>query len=271
MKTAAADRVCSETGLKLVAADGEIASRVAKDRFGALAAHNNKVVGPRAPNLPEGATGDPRGRFDTLGTTIYLADSRKCAFAEVLSGFRKDRAAIAQASEDIGWTVDEYISSVEEQAQANGVDVPWAISVDWQMARSIYEIQLPRKGWWVLIDDATTLNALQHLAPTAQGVTEQLQMLTAGSIMGESRDLTTLLAQAIRAQTLDDGSEPLGISYPSKTLHGRSWAYWDRRLDQDLSPGRDDLIQLSSENVGPDPDFHWVAEHYGLPILSAYD
>lgn len=101
MSAAAHSRTCSTTGLKLVAANGETASRVAKDRIGALAAHHNNDVGPRAQEIPVDTTGDPRGRFDTLGTTIYLAGSRRCAFAEVLAGFRKDRAALVRAAEGL--------------------------------------------------------------------------------------------------------------------------------------------------------------------------
>ena len=268
MTVAAGSRVCSGTGFRLVPAAGEISFRVAKDRYGALSVRKNSIVGP----LPIGtdpADGDSRGRFDSLGSTIYLADSRQCAYSEVLGGLRQERASIAKAAESIGWEVDEYIESVRAQAQANGIDVPWAITVDWQMDRSIYEIRLPRNGWWVQLDDADTLQALQHLAPTTVGMTEQLQLLTSGSIAGENRDLTTLLAHIVRGQMLDDGSEPLGISFPSKTLRGRCWAYWDRRADAGLSPGRDDLLQLTSENVGPDPEFQSTAAFYDLPILGA--
>jgi hypothetical protein len=67
-----------------------------------------------------------------------------------------------------------------------------------------------------------------------------------------------LLAHVIRGAVLDDGSEPLRISYPSKTLTGRCWAYWDRRADEGLSARR--LLQLTSENVGPDREFHRVAD-----------
>jgi hypothetical protein len=54
---------------------------------------------------------------------------------------------VAKAAESIGWTVEDYITSVQAQARENGIDVPWAISMDWQMDRSIYEIRLPRQGW----------------------------------------------------------------------------------------------------------------------------
>ena len=77
-----------------------------------------------------------------------------------------------------------------------------------------------------------------------------------GSLTGEDRDLTTLLAHTIRGLNLDDGSKPLGINYPSKTPSGRFWAYWDRRAGEGLSPSRNDLLHLTSENVGPNPEFY---------------
>jgi hypothetical protein len=263
---ATAGRTCTSTGLHLIAAGGETAFRVAKDRYGALSVRPNSHVGP----LPLGtdpSVGDRRGRFDTVGSTVYLGDSRRCAYAEVLIGFRKKRAAIANVAESIGWDVEEYIEQVISDARANGVDVPWAVSVDWQMERSIYQIRLPCNGWWVHIDHADTLAALESLAPAAPGLAARLQLLTAGDISGEDRALTTLLAHLIREQSLDDGSQPLGIAYASKTLMGRCWAYWDRRTDLGLPPGGDDLHQLASENVGPDAEFASVAAHYGLPLL----
>ena len=177
---------------------------------------------------------------------------------------------MAKAAESIGWTVEDYITSVRAQAEENGIDVPWAVSVDWQMDRSIYEIRLPRQGWWVQID-AATLRAPEALTPATAGLTERLQLLTVGSLTGDVRDLATLLAHVIRGTVLDGGSEPLGISYPSKALTGRCWAYWDRRADEGLSPSRNGLLQPTSENVGPDPEFHCVAELYGLPVQPETD
>ncbi len=249
-------------------ARGEIAFRVAKDRYGALSVRQNSVVGP----MPVGVdpqVGDPRGRFDTMGSTIYLADSRACAYAEVLVGFRKNRASIAKVAESVGWNVDEYIDEVLRDAQNNQIDAPWGISVDWQMDRSIYEIRLPRTGWWVRIDHAETLAALEGRVSNVLGMAERLKLLTSGAIEGEDRDLTSLLAHTLRGLTLDDGSEPLGVSYASKSLQGRCWAYWDRRADAGLPTGSNNLLQLTSENVGPDPEFARIARFYQLPILAA--
>lgn len=260
------ERICTKTGLRLVEAGGQTAYRVAKDRYGALSARRNDHVGPRPVGYDSGA-GDSRGRYDTLGSTIYLAESRRCAYAEVLNGFRQERARIAEAAASIGMGVEEYIETVTAEAEANGVSLPWTISADWQMDRSIYEIRLPRQGWWVRIDDAETLRSLEHLASTAPGAPGEVTMLTATEVTGPDRDLTTLLAHIIRQQALDDGSEPLGIVFQSRTLTGDCWAYWDRRADAGLPPGNNDLVQVASENVGPDPDFVATAEFYRLPVL----
>ncbi|NSX36545.1 hypothetical protein HTS88_08990 [Pseudarthrobacter oxydans] len=265
------ERTCGKTGLRLAAATAEIGFRVAKDRYGALSVLSNAIVGPLPiTSTAAKATPDRRGRYDTLGSTIYLADSRRCAYAEVLVGFRKDRAAVAKVAESIGWPVDAYIAQVLEDARTNGVDAPWSVSVDWQMDRSIYEIQMPHSGWWARMDHPDTLNALEKLAPTVPGMTEVLQVLTAGSTSSEDRAVTTILAEIIRQQVLDDGSEPLGISFPSKTLFGRCWAYWDRRFDAGLPSGSNDLHQLSSQNVGPDPEFTYVTDYYELPLLGRH-
>ncbi len=117
------------------------AFRVAKDRSGALTGYPNEHVGELPPSVPE-----RRGRFDTLGSTIYFADSRRCAYAEVLTGFRKDRSAIARAAAGAGYTdadIDAYIEAVAEEARSIGRTPPWAIPVAWQMDRSIYEVRLP--------------------------------------------------------------------------------------------------------------------------------
>lgn len=109
-------------------------------------------------------------------------------------GFRKEQARIASVAETIGWDVDEYISQIIADATSNGVAVPWAVSVDWQMERSMYEIRLPRTGWWAQIDHADSLAALEVLAPAVPGLSERLRLLTAGAVTGDEREITTLAA-----------------------------------------------------------------------------
>ena len=57
---------------------------------------------------------------------------------------------------------------------------------------------MPRSGSWARMDHPDTLNTLEKLAPTVPGMTEILQVLTAGCINGENRAVKTLLAEIIR-------------------------------------------------------------------------
>ena len=252
-------RQCTATGLHLVAADGGPAFRVAKDRHGALSA-------PRR-DAAASANRAAWGRFDTVGSTLYFAGSRECAYGEVLTGFRLARGALAPDAEAAGYELDEWVDVVTEQAVANGMNHPWAVDLDWHLARSIYEIRLPSRGWWVVVDHADTLNALidqhPHRALRANPV------LTLADLEGDDRALTTVLAAHVRDLMLDDGSEALGITFASKTGYGRCWAFWDRRTDAGLGRGSDYPVQVSSANVGADPAFHDVAASYGLPVLEA--
>lgn len=55
--------------------------------------------------------------------------------------------------------------SVARSVRSRALDPPWAVSCDWQMARSIYEVDLPEDGWWVRVDHSDTLNALVDQYP----------------------------------------------------------------------------------------------------------
>ncbi|MFP3460049.1 hypothetical protein R5O87_04260 [Arthrobacter globiformis] len=216
--------------------------------------------------MEQSQAADSRGRYDSIGSTVYLADSRQCAYAEVLLGFRQQGASVAKAAESIGWTVDDYITSVRAQAEENG-----GMSPGPSLSTGKWTVRYTRSGSPVR-DGGFRSTMRPPSAPwksSHRPPRERLQLLTAGSLTGDDRDLTTLLSHVMRGTVLDDGSEPLGISYPSKTLTGRCWAYWDRRADEGLSPSRNGLLQLTSENVGPDPEFHRTAELYGLPVLGA--
>lgn len=256
--------VCSRTGLYLLAAAGESGYRVAKDKYvrqrGVLSTRPNATVGP----LPYG-TPETRGRFDTVGRTVYFADSQACAFAEVLQGFRKARNALAADAIAIGMDVDEYVELVTKDAINNGRETPWAITCDWQWERSVYKVRMPVEGFWVAVDHPLSLMSIdRHLrgALSLHGVAQ----VTAAHLAGENRSLTTTIAQAIRGLTLDGGHQPLGITFESKTLAGRCWAFWDRRADDALEQGGNDPSHLSDTNVDV-PAFRAIAQLYDLPVL----
>lgn len=264
MSVQAGSRVCPETGLYLVAARGQSGWRVAKEHYtrsgGILAVRVNEHVGP----LPTDAA-DRRGRFDTIGRTVYFAEQASTAFAEVLQEFRAARVALQADAEAIGVGVDDYIAQVCAQAAANSRARPWAVSVDWQLSRSLHRVRMPAAGWWVQIDHKDTLNrlGLDLAKPLSQ---LGLSMLTLSGTAGEDRGVTTLLAEHVRGQTLFDGSRPLGVQFSSKTAYGTCWAWWDRRADDGLTPGDNDPRSITDCNVDGEA-FRNVTTDWGLEVL----
>ncbi len=263
---------CTQTGLHLVPASAvQEAYRVALDRGERtpLQGYPNQIVGPLPPGLVE-----QRGRFDRFGRTVYFADTPSTAFAEVLSGFRRELAKIAPLAAIAGMTPAEWAAKVVADAGENHVDPPWAVSGDWQWQRSIYRVRMPGDGWWVQVDHADTLTALNstlvtHLPSVGVDVDG---LLTSGHLEAEDRAITTLIAAFVAQLSLQDGHQALGISYQSKTLMGRCYAFFDRRADDDLPPGTNDPKLLSSTNVYS-AAFLAVTKQYGLPVLqgrSAY-
>lgn len=256
--------ICPRTGLYLVPARGEIGWRIAKEQYvrsgGILAVPVNKYVGA----LPVGDP-DPRGRFDTLGRTVYFGKTAQTSFAEVLQGFRLERLAVEADAAAAGYTFEEYVDLTNIQADENGVDRPWAISGKWQVDRCLHKVAMPSEGWWVRADHYATIN---QVATDLAGPLREMgvDLLTLGDLGGEVRAVTTLIAELVRNQNLFDGSRPLGIEFPSKTGYGNCWAWWDRRADDGLTPGPNDPKTLDDLNVDV-PSFRRIAEDWGLEIL----
>lgn len=158
----------------------------------------NDRVGP----LPAG-TPDSRGRYDTLGRTVYFADTGKTALAEVLQHLRVRVMSLIKDAAAIGVDVEEYRRRLTKETHDRGVPGPGEVSVDWQMTRSLYEVHLPAFGWWVRIDDPATLNALSERMGGFVG------QLTLGDVCGDNRSLTTQLAQVSGIRCSTTGRFPL--------------------------------------------------------------
>src|SRR5690606_39739531 len=84
---------------------------VAQERYtrsgGILAVRVNEHVGPLPAELP-----DRRGRFDTIGRTVYFAERATTAFAEVLQDLRAARVTLQADADAIGMSVEEYITEI---------------------------------------------------------------------------------------------------------------------------------------------------------------
>lgn len=226
MRSAAdTERICERTGLALVAGPDH-AYRIARASFG-----------PLAPK-PRGAADDAAewSRFDTVGRTIYAAESRVTSFMELLAPYRtevsRQRRALQTVADAMGIELEELwrqvVADWDESGRMKATWLPRAF----REGRMVYELQFPA-GWWVEITATETISALGDLMGESG--------LTLSHITGDDRGLTTAIATALREHIeLDDGSLPLGIRFTSKHGRptgesGRCWAYWLRSVDNGLA------------------------------------
>ena len=253
------DKICSATGLGLIAAQRGTAWRITKDAYVQTSGITGVLVNDRVGLLPPG-TPDRRGRYDTQGRTVYFADTAKTALAEVLQHLRVKVVSLAKDAAAVGMDTQDYRQALTDDLHSRGLPGPGEVSVDWQLASSLYEVHLPATGWWVVIDCPATLNALSD---TMGG---SVPPLTLGHVIGDNRALTTQLAQVVRESVLEDGSLPLGIVFPSKTAYGRCWAWWNRRADDNLNPGSNDPKLITSLNVGV-PELDEICRDWNLTLV----
>lgn len=235
------DKICTATGLGLTEAQRGTAWRITKDAYVQTSGITGVLVNDRV-GLPPSGTPDRHGRYDTQGRTVYFADTAKTALAEVLQHLRVKVVSLAKDAAAVGMdTTQDYRQALTEDLHNRGLPGPGEVSVDWQLAISLYEVQLPATGWWVVIDCPATLNALSN---TMGGSVPQL---TLEHVIGDNRALITQPAQVVHESVLEDGSLPLGIVFPSKTAYGRCWAWWNRRADDNFNPGSNEAVELAND------------------------
>jgi hypothetical protein len=263
-------RVCKRTGLTLRPADELRTWRIQKTSFGPMTPLQRPVSAERG----------QWGRYDTAGhRTIYTALPVDTAYAESLAQFRpkftkplratstRPRSAGLRSRSDVK-LVDLFddldsdeaslflIDQIEAEWIALGHMKPTQIAAIWRQDRRLYEVALPREGWFVDVEAAESVATLSA-ALGAKLADFELGALTVGDLRGENRGVTTLIADWIRAQVLDDGSLPHGIYFGSK--HGSQWccwAVWLRAVDAGLPvtsepTTADDGIQIDPPDRNP--------------------
>lgn len=193
-------RRCAVTGLFIL--DGPVTMyRVAQSRPA------------RGPLNPSPRPSDPAAdrstwnRFDTPGLTIYGADTRATAFTESIAykaPSANDYAGLREIAQNQGIPFSELLEELRNDGKI--VD---GLEHDWRLERSIYTLNFPSLPWVDLAHPDTVV------AIKASGIAKSDRMSLA-DLTSDSRQLTTVIAQWIRSQQLDDGSYPAGIRYPSK-------------------------------------------------------
>ncbi|MBG6218966.1 hypothetical protein IWX75_003454 [Arthrobacter sp. CAN_A6] len=193
-------RRCAVTGLFIL--DGPVTMyRVAQSRptRGPL----NPLPRPDDPAIDRSTW----NRFDTPGLTIYGADTRATAFTESIAykaPSANDYAGLREIAQDQGIPFSELL----EELRMDGKIVD-GLEHDWRLERSIYTLNFPSLPWVDLAHPDTVV------AIKASGIAKSDRMSLA-DLTGDNRQLTTVIAQWIRSQQLDDENYPAGIRYPSK-------------------------------------------------------
>ena len=250
-----AGRLCPRTGLWLIGNSGGYGYHVAKTEYPPLSA---------APRLSDQ---DPSGwgRYDVIGQTYYVAESRTCAYAEVLSSFKRANGAADPLVEDAayyGMTIEEYLEEVAREWDERNFMGLGAIPAGWRLDRGMYSVALPEHGWLVDVEHPDSIAAIEEMIEQQLG-DFGVASLTTGVLRSEQREVTTFIAQTLEAVVLDDGSTPMGTHFGSK--HGAAWCkgFWLNHPDAASS-----VIPLSPEPVLlTDPSLIRAANRFRIRVF----
>jgi hypothetical protein len=126
----------------------------------------------------------------------------------------------------------------------------------------LYPVRVPEAaGWW--IDAQQTLDALSLSVGSGLAPLAGRHDVDKGVLFSPDREVTTRLAEWMREQILDDGSEPLGIRFQSRVADGTCWAMWMRRADAGL--GCDPVEAEPGVEIAPgDPVMKQVTQAYRI-------
>lgn len=250
-------RICGLTQLRLVPSPPGNLYRVGRSKWGAM----------NPPVRVDGPTRGSWGRWDTPGgRTLYAAATAEAAFTEVLAYLTENlpRAPLTDFFDDVSPAEAGLSLAAAVRAGMPNKPMHSAVNADWRRRRSIYRLTPPTTGWFVDIGAAESVAALN-----AAGHHPPLGRLTLSELTGEDRQLTTTIANWVRARVLDDGSRPHGIRYVSK--HGSNldvYAIWLRQVD-DGNDRSSELTKLASEDLikVDHPDLRMAAGRLRLKIF----
>lgn len=235
------DRVCPQTGLKLVPASWQVAYRIQGSAHPAISAASRDGAGGRK----------PWNRYDTPGTTVYLADNAVCAYQETIAQFKRKLGSVDPLQKDanaLGMTLDEFYAEVAHQWEERQFMYTGTLPRQWREKRLLHVVSLAQHGWWVDIEDTESLSSLEKAIPdiiSSLGI----HSLDRSEVLSLNRALTTRLAEHVRGLTLFDGSKALGIVFGSRHGGGTNFASWLRAHDDGRTGDPEGMEVLTSSEI----------------------
>lgn len=258
-------RICAASGLQLTAAQSQNAWRVAQTQYGPINPQ------PRPQDRP-GANVDAWKswqRWDVPGRrTIYAADTKQVAYAEVLGWFKRR----LEDQPGSGLDLSKYLDDIPDAASGwtavkdewGNQLPPYTLPASWRHDRLMYRVTVPTSGWFANITTFQSMTAVEK-AMGPQLALLDVPQIDLSLLSSARRDVTCEISEWVHGLTLDDGNLPHGIAYPSRHGGDRCWAIWLRRIDDGLDP----TSELTIANRGTainryDPDFKNVLDRFGL-------
>lgn len=196
-------RTCATTGLRLVSFPGTHGYHVAKTAYPALSAASRDAASPRS----------EWGRYDVLGETFYLAETREGAYAEVLAPFKRANGSTDPLAKDaaaLGMTLEEFVEEVARDWADRDFMGLGAVPAGWRYDRGMFRVEMIGSAELVHIEHPDSIAAIELLMGEELahlGVSH----LTTATLRSENRAVTTAIATALRAQLLDSGALPEGF------------------------------------------------------------
>jgi RES domain-containing protein len=258
-------RICAASGLELTKAQGQKAWRVAQTKYGPLDPQARPQVRPGT-NVDAWKSWQ---RWDVPGhRTVYAADSKKVAYAEVLGWFKRQLAD----QPGTGLDLSKYLDDIPDAASGwNEVSREWGnhlppytLPASWRNERLMYRVTVPTDGWF------TNVSTLQSMSAIEKAIGPQLALLAVSQmdlslLTSDRREVTCEISEWVHGLKLDDGNLPHGIAYPSRHGGERCWAIWLRRIDDGLDPASElTTADHGAEIRRDDPDFKYILGRFGL-------
>jgi hypothetical protein len=227
---------CEKTGLHLVSDPGIYSFHVGKTEYPPLSAISREAN----PDSRDGWN-----RYDVPGQTLYVAETRESAYAEVLVPFKRANGSsdpLAKDAEAMGMTLEEFVEEVSREWSERDFMGLGAIPAGWRYDRGMVPVVLTESGWLVDIEHPDSISAIERLMELELSRL-RVPHLTTGVLRGEERSVTTAIAIHLHDVILNNGEQPCGIHFGSK--HGAAWckALW---LDH---PAAGDVLTLSPDAI----------------------
>lgn len=260
-------RPCRTTHVALIGSAGEHAYRLSKTSYGPLDPIRRDDRNPV----------ETWGRYDVAEhSTIYAGSTEATAYAELLAHLLPNKPLMMSPASNY----------FPEDDDANEVTIGELVSEQWReqwhhesnqvvqnlrSAYSLYELTLPRAGWFIDIEHSETIAAFNNNPQWLARLNSLgIDRLTTADLHGMNRDKTTAIADILWNLVLDDGSRPHGVRFRSK--HGSDllcWAIWLRKVDDGI-PATSEPTKASTP-IAIDPParnraLRTVAQQMGLRI-----